>query len=222
MHIQSIGAMPNRVSYNTKKAKTTANKVSSTANHTPFKGYNDVFIDVLGRDLKTRLDVARCNSQLFSALMKERNIQTTPEFDLLHEWAAKKITFLVEELCKPTPKMLPELRDIVYKSRKKVLPLVTLDGQNALFIQNDGKFGLFGSLFDSESAKNDTYVAYKADAGHFFIGMNSVGDFKVNQEFFNGVYQYNLFPNALPGERLYKKVGRAYDTSKSFDLPIFV
>jgi hypothetical protein len=182
------------------------NKIQNTPS---FSGnYERMMDNVLRRDLLTKADVEGAMKDLFFASIEEKNITKSPFYPLVSEWLASKGTYLVEELCKPIAKVLPDLRDIIFQAQEGMIPIVKKGDEGLIYISNLGKHGFWNTIFERESATNDTKVIFSAKSGNFEIGTNKKGKLTSEQYMESGYWVENTY-NMILGDRIAQKTGDA-------------
>ena len=210
MRIQPIQTQIKSIRHS-QKSRLSAGSPSFKAN------YNEVMTDVLSKDLRHSAYVEQAISDLYKSLIKENNIIKTAEEKLLSKWFMYKGTHLIKELCKPIADVTPELRDIVFKSKKEGLALIKQNNDDKLCINHLGKHGFWNSIFENESAPNDIRINFFGKDGYFEISTDSKGRIMTEQSWSSGFWKKNTYAK-YTGERCEQKTG---NTSDTFIMPPF-
>ena len=186
------------------------NASKSKQSQVVFKNYGEAMLVALDKDMRIRSEISNVFGELTRQLMKEPGTVKMPAYEIFKDWLITKPTYLVEELCKPTPKMKSEFRDIFFKSRDENVPILKCDENNQLYIFNLGKHGFWNSVFENESARNDVKLVFASQYGTFELGTTDDCELLTEQYFRSGFWRSNKY-DAFSGLRVSSKTGNASD-----------
>ena len=169
--------------------KTRYNKTNSVQTEgVSFKSYESIMKNAYSIDIKQRSSVISNFRKIYNVLLKERGITISPAMRKIQrhfDFADDSIQSFLDEICKPVSQVKSDLRDIVYDSRERDIPLIQKGYSTLLYIENNGKHGFFNRMFDSESARNDIRVTLESGDYRYQVGLTGDKWLKLRKEWAN-------------------------------------